>query len=115
MGLVLQAGFMVREIDHGLSVGHHQPLRRFLLRADAVLPKEARWAATSPVRSDDARYYLYPRQPVATGFSRSALRRSGVRYVVVTWDAVPPDLKGAHGWYTQVLTSPAGRVLEVHP
>ena len=115
MGLVAQAGFMAREIDHGLSAAHRQPLRRFLVRADALLPAGAQYAATSPVRSDDARYYLYPRQPVTTGFSRSALRRSGVRYVVVTWDAVPPDLRGAHDWYTPILTATAGRLLEVHP
>ena len=73
----------------------------------------AGYAATSPVRSDNARYYLYPRRPVTTGFGRASLERSGVRWVIVTRDAVPPSLRGERGWFRVVASSSAGRLIEV--
>ena len=66
-----------------------------------MIPAGAPYAATSVVRSDNARYYLYPRPRVATGFDRSSLERSGVRWVIVTSDAVPSACAGTPagtGW-----------------
>ena len=65
------------------------------------------------VRSDNARYYLYPRPRVATGFDRPSLERSGVRWVIVTSDAVPVSLRGDAGWYRVVAATGAGRLIEV--
>ena len=70
---------MLRDADRALSAEHRGALRSLLLRADRVIPAGAPYAATSAVRSDNARYYLYPRPRLATGFDRSSLRRSGCR------------------------------------
>jgi len=112
-GLLAQAGFMLRDADRALSAEHRGALRSLLLRADRVIPAGAPYAATSAVRSDNARYYLYPRPRVATGFDRSSLERSGVRWVIVTSDAVPLSLRGDAGWYRVVAATGAGRLIEV--
>ena len=52
---------MLRDADRALSAEHRSALRSLLLRADRVIPAGAPYAATSVVRSDNARYYLYPR------------------------------------------------------
>ena len=105
---------MLRDADRALSVDQKGALRALLLRADHLIPPGARYVVTSPVRSDNARYYLYPRQAVTTGFAgRRSLERSGVRWLIVTRDAVPPALRGDRGWYRVVAASSAGRVLEV--
>jgi len=112
-GLAVQAGFMVREARDQLTTPVTHPLRDFLRRADRLIPAGARYAVTSPVRSDDARYFLYPRGQVATAFDRTALERSGVRYVIVTADARPPALRGPQPWYRVLLATPSGRLLEL--
>ena len=104
---------MLRDADRALSVEHRGALRSLLLRADRVIPAGTPYAATSVVRSDNARYYLYPRPRVATGFDRSSLERSGVRWVIVTSDAVPVSLRGDAGWYRVVAATGAGRLIEV--
>jgi hypothetical protein len=109
----MQVGFMVREADRTLSVDQRGALRSLLLRADRMIPPGARYVVTSPVRSDNVRYYLYPRQAVAAGFGRRSIERSGVRWLIVTRDAVPPSLRGDRGWYRVAAASSAGRVLEV--
>lgn len=112
-GLVVQAGFVVREAHDRLTTPVTHPLRDFLQSANRLIPSGAGYAVTSPVRSDDARYFLYPRQQVATGFDRASLERSGVRYVIVTADAKPATLRGAQPWYRVLLSTPSGRLLEV--
>jgi hypothetical protein len=109
----VQVGFMVRDADRALAIDQHGALRRLLQQADELIPAAAVYAATSPVRADNARYYLYPRQAVVTGFSRRALERSGVRWVIVTRDAVPQTLRGERRWYRVAASTSAGRVLEV--
>ena len=104
---------MLRDADRALSAEHRSALRSLLLRADRVIPAGAPYAATSAVRADNARYYLYPRPRVATGFDRSSLERSGVRWVIVTSDAVPLSLRGDAGWYRVVAATGAGRLIEV--
>jgi hypothetical protein len=112
-GLVVQAGFMVREAHDQLTTPVTHPLRDFLQRAGRLIPAGAGYAVTSPVRSDDARYFLYPRRQVATAFDQASLERSGVRYVIVTDDARPATLRGAQSWYRVLLSTPSGRLLEV--
>jgi len=112
-GLVVQAGFMVLEAHDQLTKPVTHPLRDFLLRADRLIPAGAGYAVTSPVRSDDARYFLYPRQQVVTAFDRASLERSGVRYVIVTDDARPDTLRGPQPWYRLLLSTPDARLLEV--
>jgi hypothetical protein len=112
-GLVVQAGFMVREAHDQLTTPVAHPLRDFLQSAGRLIPAGAGYAVTSPVRSDDARYFLYPRQQVATAFDRASLERSGARYVIVTDDARPATLRGAQPWYRVLLSTPNGRLLEV--
>lgn len=112
-GLLAQAGFMVHDADRALRIDQKGALRQLLRRADQLIPPAAVYAATSPVRSDNARYYLYSRQAVVTGFSRRGLERSGVRWVIVTRDAVPQTLRGEHRWYRVAASTSAGRVLEV--
>jgi hypothetical protein len=112
-GLVVQSGFMVREAHDQLTTPVTHPLRDFLQSADRLVPAGAHYAVTSPVRSDDARYFLYPRQQVATAFDRASLERSGVRYVIVTDDARPNTLRGAQPWYRVLLATPSDRLLEV--
>jgi hypothetical protein len=104
---------MLRDADRTLSAGNGGRLRALLIRADRLIPAGASYAATSAVRSDNARYYLYPRTRVATGFDRSSLKRSGVRWVIVTPDAVPASLRGDGRWYRVVVSSSAGRLIEV--
>ncbi len=112
-GLAVQAGFMVREAHDQLTTPVAHPLRDFLERADALIPAGAGYAVTSPVRSDDARYFLYPRQQVPTGFDRASLESSGARYVIVTRDAQPDTLRGPQPWYQVLLSTPSGRLLEL--
>ena len=71
-GLVVQAGFMVREVHDQLSMPARHPLRDFLERADALIPAGDEYVVTSPVRSDDTRYFLYPRRQVTSGWSRAS-------------------------------------------
>jgi hypothetical protein len=112
-GLAVQAGFMVREAHDQLTTPVTHPLRDFLQRADALIPAGAGYAVTSPVRSDDARYFLYPRRQVSTAFDRASLESSGARYVIVTADARPDALEGRQPWYRVLLNTPSGRLLEL--
>jgi hypothetical protein len=112
-GLVVQAGFMVREAHRQLTTPVTHPLRDFLQNAARLIPAGAGYAVTSPVRSDNARYFLYPRRQVVTGFDRASLERSGVRYVIVTDDARPATLRGLQPWYRVLLATPDARLLEV--
>ena len=104
---------MLRDADRAMSAGHGGRLRTLLIRADRLIPAGASYAATSAVRSDNARYYLYPRTRVTTAFDRASLERSGVRWVIVTPDSVPAGLRGDGGWYRVVASSSAGRLIEV--
>jgi hypothetical protein len=113
-GLVVQAGFMVREVHDQLSTPVTHPLRDFLERADAIVPAGAGYVVTSPVRSDDARYFLYPRRQVTpAGFDRASLEASGARWVIITADARPAALHGLQPWYRVRLSTPSGRLLEL--
>jgi hypothetical protein len=113
-GLVVQAGFMVREAHEQLTTPVTHPLRDFLEQADGIIPAGASYAVTSPVRSDDARYFLYPRQQVSTGFDQASRQASGVRFVIVTNDARPDSLLGTQPWYRVLLATSSGRLLEVN-
>ncbi len=112
-GLVAQAGFMVRDARDQLATPVVHPLRDFLQQADRLIPSGAEYAVTSTVRSDDARYFLYPRHQVTTAFDQASLQRSGVRYVIVTADARPATLRGPQPWYQVLLSTPSGRLLEL--
>jgi hypothetical protein len=113
-GLVVQAGFMVREAHDQLSTPVTHPLRDFLERADAIVPAGAGYVVTSPVRSDDARYFLYPRRQVTpAGFDQASLEASGARWVIITADARPAALRGLQPWYRVRLSTPSGRLLEL--
>ena len=113
-GLAVQAGFMVREAHDQLSTPVRHPLRDFLERVDAIIPAGAGYVVTSPVRSDDARYFLYPRRQVApAGFDQTSLEASGARWVIVTADARPAALRGLHPWYRVRLSTPSVRLLEL--
>ena len=121
-GLAVQAGFMVREAHDQLSTPVRHPLRDFLERADAIIPAGAGYVVTSPVRSDDARYFLYPRRQIATAFDRASLERSGTRYVIETSDArlfVGGGLTEAtkqNGYYDTVFVDPdTGQVTTIIP
>jgi hypothetical protein len=112
-GLAVQAGFMVREVHDQLSTPVRHPLRDFLEQADAVIPAGDEYVVTSAVRSDDARYFLYPRRQVTSGFDQASLEASGARWVIVTADARPATLHGQQSWYRVRLTTPSGRLLEL--
>jgi hypothetical protein len=113
-GLVVQAGFMVREAHDQLSTPVTHPLRDFLEQADAIVPAGAGYVVTSPVRSDDARYFLYPRRQVTpAGFDQASLEASGARWVIITADARPAALRGLQPWYRVRLSTPSGRLLEL--
>lgn len=112
-GLLAQAGFMLREANDELSTSPSHQLRRLLQQADEVIPAGDGYAVTSNVRSDNARYFLYPRARIQTSFTREALERSGVRWVIVTNDARPPALRGEGDWYRIRIRTAAGRLLEV--
>lgn len=112
-GLAVQAGFMVREVHDQLSTPVRHPLRDFLERADALIPAGDEYVVTSPVRSDDARYFLYPRRRVTSGFDQASLEASGARWVIVTADARPATLRGLQSWYRVRLSTPSGRLLEL--
>jgi hypothetical protein len=113
-GLAVQAGFMVREAHDQLSTPVTHPLRDFLEQADAIVPAGAGYVVTSPVRSDDARYFLYPRRQVTpAGFDQASLEASGARWVIITADARPAALRGLQPWYRVRLSTPSGRLLEL--
>jgi hypothetical protein len=113
-GLAVQAGFMVREAHDQLSRPVTHPLRDFLERADALIPPAATYVVTSPVRSDDARYFLYPRRQVTpAGYDQASLEASGARWVIVTADARPVTLRGLQPWYRVRLSTPSIRLLEL--
>jgi hypothetical protein len=104
---------MVREVHDQLSTPVRHPLRDFLERADALIPAGDEYVVTSPVRSDDARYFLYPRRRVTSGFDQASLEASGARWVIVTADARPATLRGLQSWYRVRLSTPSGRLLEL--
>lgn len=113
-GLVIQAGFMVREAHDQLSRPVTHPLRDFLERADTIIPAGAEYVVTSPVRSDDARYFLYPRRQVTpAGFDQASLEASGARWVIVTADARPATLRGLQPWYRVRMSTRDIRLLEL--
>jgi hypothetical protein len=113
IGLVAQAGFAARGVERqaAAATGHHR--REVLERVDRLIPAGAGYAVTNQTFSDFARYFLYPRTRVLTGFSHAALERSGVRYVIVTPVGRPPALRGMHRWYRVILASHGIRLLEV--
>jgi hypothetical protein len=112
-GLLVQAGFMARDVHDQLTTPVAHPLRGFLQRVDELIPAGAGYAVTSQVRSVNARYLLYPRRQIPTAFDEASLQRSGVRYVIVTADARPATLRGLQPWYRVLLTTPSGRLLEL--
>ena len=114
-GLVFQAGFVLDEMRSQLDRRGQQPLRSFLVRADQIIPEGERYATTSPLRADDARYHLYPRRRAEVALNEQALRDAGVRWVVVTNDQVPEQLRGVQPWFAVRLRSSQGRLLEVLP
>jgi hypothetical protein len=111
--LAAQTGFMVREADENLGASQKYELRTFLRAADRLIPAGARYAVTSDVRADNARYFLYPRQRAEVRLTRDGLTAAGVRYVIETPDAQPPALRGRQSWFRVLYASPAGRLLEV--
>jgi hypothetical protein len=106
---------MLREASDELSAPTSHPLRSFLTEAARVIPPGEPYAIPSDVRADNARYVLYPRRRVKVAFTTGALRKAGVRWVIVTNDVRPPALRGTKGWFRTVLSTPAGRLIEVRP
>lgn len=113
IGLVAQAGFAARDIERQASAPTDHHRRQVLEQVDRLMPADARYAVTNQTFSDFARYFLYPRPRVLTGFSRAAIERSGVRYVIVTPVGRPADLRGVHPWYRVILASHGIRLLEL--
>jgi hypothetical protein len=106
---------MVREVDRQVSTPQRHELRRLLEEADRIIPPAEGYAVTSEVRADNARYVLYPRPRVGVRFTRAALERSGVRYVIVTNDSRPPAFRQKANWFRVLVRSRVGSVVEVLP
>jgi hypothetical protein len=113
IGLVAQAGFAAKGIERQAAAATDHHRRAVLEQIDRFMPADAGYAVTNQTFSDFARYFLYPRKRVLTGFSRAALERSGVRYVIVTPVGRPADLRGVHPWYRVILASHGIRLLEL--
>jgi hypothetical protein len=112
-GLGAQLWFSIHETLDQVSAPARHPLRGFLDQINDTMPANEPFAATSARVSDAARYVLYPRPRVNPTFTKRGLQSADVRYVIVTRAHRPRNLTGEHQWYTVILATPAGRLLEL--
>jgi|SRR3954447_17505354 hypothetical protein len=112
-GLGAQLWFSIHETLDQVSAPARHPLRGFLDRINETMPTNEPFAATSTHVSDAARYVLYPRPRVTPTFTKRGLQSADELYVIVTSAHRPSNLTGEHQWYTVILATPEGRLLQI--